>query len=523
MASESHRPEKIKYAPLENCEEFIIHKKLYDCSHESEFKEGDDVWGIFEEIGPETRIPQWFAGIIKNVDPLCDETLYNKYTVKWLTDEKIDQQSGWNLVKRVNDEQPEIILSETEISDETRKRMIENLRVVITSQIIEVEAYFYEVEEEYRDEYEKMVPYPTNLTKIKDRLETNFYRTKSGLLWEIALLHENCALFNGSNDSDSNGMFSMSKTLSDALAEAVDNPKRSGKVFLDLLQTRIDRTDQEIVSKEENQASSDDEPEAQETEESESEEAPKSILTNRAENQRSSSGFSSSRRVSTRFQSEDPLPENELEEYISAVSQSERFKQRLLKELRNLPARVQKEKLRDLKPSIFETSSKRKSTRLKRHRLSSSEEDEEEEEDSDFEKENRGRPAKRPRPIRRKQLSSEPEENELDESSEIKEDAEESSDEDHISEVASDHDQESEEDDDEIPLPSYRRRGRKISENFSDEARDGYGEQNTRRSVRRRSSRFSENSSSNSRPSRQSTRKKKTLYNFEDSDEDFSN
>jgi len=103
--------------------------------------------------------------------------------------------------------------------------------------------------------------------------------------------------------------------------------------------------------------------------------------------------------------------------------------------------------------------------------LSSSEEDEEEEEDSDFEKENRGRPAKRPRPIRRKQLSSEPEENELDESSEIKEDAEESSDEDHISEVASDHDQESEEDDDEIPLPSYRRRGRKISENFSDEAR----------------------------------------------------
>jgi len=46
----------------------------------------------------------------------------------------------------------------------------------------------------------------------------------------------------------------MSKTLSDALAEAVDNPKRSGKVFLDLLQTRIDRTDQEIVSKEENQA-----------------------------------------------------------------------------------------------------------------------------------------------------------------------------------------------------------------------------------------------------------------------------
>ena len=96
--------------------------------------------------------------------------------MKWLSDEKVDQQSGWNLVRRDNDEQPEIILSETEITDETRKRMIENLRIVISSEIMEVKAYFYEVEEEYRDEYEKMIPYPTNLTKIKDRLETNFYR-----------------------------------------------------------------------------------------------------------------------------------------------------------------------------------------------------------------------------------------------------------------------------------------------------------------------------------------------------------
>jgi len=63
--------------------------------------------------------------------------------------------------------------------------MIENLRVVITSQIIEVEAYFYEVEEEYRDEYEKMVPYPTNLTKIKDRLETNFYRYAKNMNFQL--------------------------------------------------------------------------------------------------------------------------------------------------------------------------------------------------------------------------------------------------------------------------------------------------------------------------------------------------
>jgi hypothetical protein len=48
-------------------------------------------------------------------------------------------------------------------------------------------------------------------------------------------------------------MFSMSKTLSDTFAEAVDNPKRYGKDFLHVLQTRIERTEQEIVGGEENQ------------------------------------------------------------------------------------------------------------------------------------------------------------------------------------------------------------------------------------------------------------------------------
>ena len=46
----------------------------------------------------------------------------------------------------------------------------------------------------------------------------------------------------------------MSKTLSDTFAEAVENPKRIGKDFLHVLQTRIERTEQEIVDGEEIQA-----------------------------------------------------------------------------------------------------------------------------------------------------------------------------------------------------------------------------------------------------------------------------
>ena len=46
----------------------------------------------------------------------------------------------------------------------------------------------------------------------------------------------------------------MSKMLSDTFAEAVDNPKRYGKDFLNVLQTRIERIEQKIDEEEENQA-----------------------------------------------------------------------------------------------------------------------------------------------------------------------------------------------------------------------------------------------------------------------------
>ena len=46
----------------------------------------------------------------------------------------------------------------------------------------------------------------------------------------------------------------MSKTLSETFSEAVNNPKRIGKDFLNVLETRIERTEQEIVDEGENQA-----------------------------------------------------------------------------------------------------------------------------------------------------------------------------------------------------------------------------------------------------------------------------
>ena len=63
--------------------------------------------------------------------------------------------------------------------------------------------------------------FQTNLTLIKDRLETNYYRSKANLQWEIDFLHSNCIKFNGETDEESNGLFSLSKALTAGLYEII--------------------------------------------------------------------------------------------------------------------------------------------------------------------------------------------------------------------------------------------------------------------------------------------------------------
>ena len=68
-------------------------------------------------------------------------------------------------------------------------------------------AFNDEVEPEFKEEYWKQISYPTCLSQIKNRLETNYYRSKEAILWETELIHINCIKFNGNNDEDSNGLF----------------------------------------------------------------------------------------------------------------------------------------------------------------------------------------------------------------------------------------------------------------------------------------------------------------------------
>ena len=93
-------------------------------------------------------------------------------------------------------------------NDLSRKESNRICRVI--DQIIKSDDYLAfndEVENEFKDEYWQKIPYPTCLTQIKTRLETDYYRSKEAVLWETDLIHKNCIEFNGHNDEDSNGLF----------------------------------------------------------------------------------------------------------------------------------------------------------------------------------------------------------------------------------------------------------------------------------------------------------------------------
>ena len=122
---------------------------------------------------------------------------------------KVSSHSAWELMPKGS---YDIRLCEYQSID---TRHIERVSQVL-GQIIESQLYLAfneDVEEEFHDEYWKTIAYPTCLRQIKNRTESSYYRSIESLLWEVNLLHVNCAKFNGTDDQASNGLYSTSLQL----------------------------------------------------------------------------------------------------------------------------------------------------------------------------------------------------------------------------------------------------------------------------------------------------------------------
>lgn len=517
---------KVKYAPLENCEEFLIFGPLYEKSRDAKFQVGDEVWGVFEEIGPDTRIPQWFAGQVTQQNPCKGNqgTEYNKFDVKWHADDKIDLQSSWNLVERLSDEQPEVILSEIMIDEHETLRMINVIHNLIIQHIPDVDIFNYEIEKQYRAEYDRKVPYKTNLTQIKDRLETKFYRSKQSLIWEIEHLHKNCVTFNGPDDAISNGMFSVSRILVSVLIEAVNNRRMDQEQFIaKLMGDLADQFEESGTTEEDHDEDGEDENEVDDDEvdhlsasgtsyadESEEEETPvrprrgglprvtknQIIADFQADEDQSFEFLPKENRIrknsdSIPLSSADEcslMPLDELRQYIEAVGSSKRVQDRLLSQLQNLPVEKVKAKLREINPELsFELPRSSRSRKIKRYHYTSSE-GSGDGFDEDYEKENR------PKPKRTRVRPPEPSDDDEDQNEE---------------------DEEDEDDDDTNKIKDRLSEG----DFFDETARDGHSSR--RRSNRRRPSYPNEDSnSSNSRSSRKTRVKSRVMYKFQDTSED---
>ena len=194
----------IRYAPLKDCEEFLVYQQLYQDSVKSEFKVGSRCSALFEN-GEDQM--EWFDGVITGKAEA--EYEHQQYQVKWDSDGEVSSHSAWELMSPGSHD---IRLSHYESLEQDNLERISRL----LAEVIESENYHAfnnDVEKEFHDEYWREIAYPSCLNQIKLRIDRSYYRSLDALLWEVGLLHSNCAKFNGSDDDTSNGLFSLSQQL----------------------------------------------------------------------------------------------------------------------------------------------------------------------------------------------------------------------------------------------------------------------------------------------------------------------
>ncbi len=103
--------------------------------------------------------------------------------------------------------------------------------------------------------YAQVVAYPTDLNKIKTRLEFRFYRRLSALMWEIRLIEQNAVLF---NEKDSK-IVKCAEVITKILLEIIRNPKCTGAKVIYNKQTGAMAADELVKIAIEDSSSSEDE------------------------------------------------------------------------------------------------------------------------------------------------------------------------------------------------------------------------------------------------------------------------
>ncbi|XP_072126416.1 bromodomain and WD repeat-containing protein 3 isoform X2 [Mobula birostris] len=200
----------IKYHDMPDVIDFLVLRQFYDEAKKRNWKVGDRFRSIIDDA--------WWFGSVESQHPFQPEypdSLFQCYNVCWDNNE-LEKLSPWDMEQiPENAAYPEEIGASVPVTLEELKgllykpeegdwgarsaaeeceRIIQGIDQLLTLEIAlpfcaPVDLHAYPL-------YCTVVAYPTDLSAIKKKLENRFYRTISGLMWEVRYIEHNARTFN---------------------------------------------------------------------------------------------------------------------------------------------------------------------------------------------------------------------------------------------------------------------------------------------------------------------------------------
>ncbi|KAL9968709.1 hypothetical protein ACROYT_G020827 [Oculina patagonica] len=212
----------VKYHDVADVLDFLILRQAYDISINRNWRPGDRFRSVIDET--------WWAGEITDRSPFQTEfpdSHFQCFTVRWDTGE-VERMSPWDLqpVTERDPGNPDLSAQDTDASgaatsnipltDEDRQtlayvpdeesewlgegrdamtqRLVTGLEAL--SQLYLAGPFVYPVDVHEYPDYWSVVPYPTDLNTVREKLLNKYYRRVTSLLWEVKQLERNARLYN---------------------------------------------------------------------------------------------------------------------------------------------------------------------------------------------------------------------------------------------------------------------------------------------------------------------------------------
>lgn len=200
----------MKYHDMPDVIDFLVLRQQFDDAKHRRWNIGDRFRSVIDDA--------WWFGTIESQEPLqpdYPDSLFQCYNVCWDNGDT-EKMSPWDMeLIPTNAVFPEELGTSVPLTDEERRtllykpldgewgsrtrdqecdRIIAGINQLMTLDI--ASAFVAPVDLQAYPMYCTVVAYPTDLSTIKQRLESRFYRRLSSLMWEVRYIEHNTRTFN---------------------------------------------------------------------------------------------------------------------------------------------------------------------------------------------------------------------------------------------------------------------------------------------------------------------------------------